>query len=118
MSLPTGGYTRLRKAGFLDSEIREFDSAIDKEGKPQPDIDLSSPVWRAVMRSRYEWTIDKIKRGWSKREINTIIKAYYNRKNSSPWDFIKAEYRPARKTDFITALRRRTQAKLRKSGLR
>ena len=119
MTVSRNGWSRLRRAGFLDSEIIEFDQATDSTGNLQPQINLNTPVWQAAMKSRYDWIQDKVARGWTKQQIISMIRNYYAKsKTASPWDFLKAEYRPAKKTDFITALRRRTQKKLRKARLR
>jgi len=118
MTLSAGGWHRLRRAGFIDTEIAEFDQATTTDGQLQPTIDLNKPIWQAVMRSRYRWVQDKINRGWTKAQISDKIGEYYSKKGTSPWDFLKAEYRPARKTDFAMAAKRRAQRRLRRAGLR
>ncbi len=101
---------RLEAAGFLEYEIAAFALAIDGEGKPQPPVILDSPVWLRVLASRREWVDDKIERGWTDEQITETLMDYYRRKEErTPWDFLKAEYRPPMKVDYTAAIRRRAQ---------
>ncbi|HEC64168.1 MAG TPA: hypothetical protein ENI23_02610 [bacterium] len=111
MTLSFEDAERLQNAGFIPYEIEEFSSAITSDGQLQPPIDLNSPVWTAVIKSRNDWLIDKITRGWSQDEIENSIMSYYAAKRErSPWDFLRAEYHPPTKIDYKSAIRRRAQS--------
>lgn len=113
MSLSIADATRLREAGFLQGEIEELSEAKDTSGKDQPPILLDSPVWQAVMKSRQEWWVDKVNRNWTEEDIQREIMGYYERdEKRSPWDFLKAEYRPPKKVDYIEARRKRAEAQV------
>lgn len=111
MSLSDHDVLKLKTSGFTNFEIFELANAKDPEGKDQPSIDLDSPVWVKVIESRQQWWEDKIKRGWAEEEIVNELMAYYDRdKTRTPWDFLKAEYRPVKKVDYLTIVRARKQA--------
>jgi hypothetical protein len=109
-NMPLSEYNaqRLRDAGFVKFEIDEFANAVDSKGKAQPPIDTDSPIWNSVMNSRMRWVEDKIARGWSQSEIEEEILNYYRRdERRSPFDFIRAEYKPPKKTNYYDLMRRR-----------
>lgn len=113
MTLSLNDAERLRQAGFLDGEIRELSEAKDASGKAQPPIILSSPVWQAVMKSRQEWWQDKIARNWSEEDIKREIMMYYEQDpERDVFSFLKAEYRPPKKVDYIEARRKRAKAQV------
>ena len=104
----------LRESGFLESEVLRFSESKTPEGVDQPPIDISTPVWQAMLRSRREWVEDKIAKGWDKGEVTSELRAYYKRDESrSPWDFLKAEYRPAKRVDYWGIVRKRKQGDIR-----
>jgi hypothetical protein len=104
---------QLRAAGFLDYEIEQFATAVDPEGKPQPPVDITTPVWQRAMRSRRDWIEDKISRGWTETEIREELMNYYRRgEKRSPWDFLRVEYRSPQRIDYREAVRRRAQARI------
>ncbi len=108
MSLTSYDSERLSRAGFLDYEIQQLASATAPDGSPQPSIDLSSPAWQSTLESRISWVQDKVGRGWTKEEIeNTLMNYYSGASDRSPWDFLKAEYRPRKRVDYLTALANR-----------
>jgi len=99
---------KLERAGYLEFEILEYANATNPDGSPQKPINLDSPVWQAMMKSRYEWTQDKLERQWERDEIKREIMAYYERdKKRSPFDFLKEMYKPRKKADYLEARRRR-----------
>jgi hypothetical protein len=113
LTISANDAARLRQAGFLESEIEGFANAVTSDGKPQPPIDIDSPVWQAVLESRREWWVDKIDRGWTEQEIINELQNYYRRDaKRNPWDFIKAEYKPPRKKDYMEIARKRYAAQI------
>jgi hypothetical protein len=107
---------RLRAAGFLEWEIEKIAEGTLPDGSPQPPINLNSPVWQRVTESRRNWVDDKIARGWSEADINTNIMDYYVRSpKRTPFDFVKAEYKPVKKRDFWLEIRLRNQRKVKAS---
>jgi len=103
----------LRQAGFLESEIQGFAEAKTTDGKDQPPVNINSPVWQAVIESRREWWIDKIDRGWTEHEIVAELENYYKRDSKrNPFDFIRAEYKPPRKKDYMDIVRKRAVAQI------
>lgn len=78
--------TRLKDAGFLDSEIEIFVAST----KP---IDLTIPFWQRAMKSRREWIDRMIARGWTKAGIGRKISEFYTQdKRRTPWDFLSHTY--------------------------
>ncbi len=113
MSLSQADAKRLTAAGFLQHEIDELAGAKDPSGKDQPAINLSSPIWQATLKSRQDWWIDKINRNWTEDDIHREIIGYYEKNSErSPWDFLKAEYKPPKKVDYIEARRRKAEAQI------
>ena len=114
MSLSETDAERLRLAGFLQHEIDELSEARTADGKGQPPIHLDSPAWQATMESRRRWLDDKLNRNWTEDDIQREIIGYYEKGSQrSPWDFLKAEYKPPKKIDYIDARRRRAQTQVR-----
>ena len=115
MPLSMSDYNTLIKAGFSYSEITKLSEAKTVDGKPQPAIDLNSPAWRVTLNTRKLWHNDMQARGWTKEQIKAEIENYYNRDvKRSPFDFLKAEYRPPVKLDYITAIRNRAKVTVNK----
>jgi len=105
MTISANDAQKLRDAGFSEWEINELSNARTPDGKDQPPINIDSPAWQAVLKSRKEWTDDKIRRGWRRKEIENEIMNYYNKDTRrTPFDFLKAEYRPRKRIDYLTAL--------------
>ena len=113
MALSFDDAARLKEAGFLDYEIEKIAAAETVDGKGQPPVDLSSPVWQRTLESRRAWVDDKVNKGWSQEEIERNIMDYYARgARRNPWDFIKAEYKPIKKRDFWIEIRERNKRKI------
>lgn len=108
MTLSYNNAEKLRDAGFLDYEIEQLAGAKTLDGKDQPSINLDSPAWKAVMKSRLEWIEDKINRDWTVDEMDNILMDYYMRDpKRSPWDFLKMEYRGKTRIGYYEGLRNR-----------
>lgn len=108
MSISEADAMRLRHAGFLESEIMKLAEAKTSKGEDQPPVNLSSPAWTRVLESRREWWIDKVDRGWTTHEIVAELENYYRRDSKrTPFDFLRAEYRPPKKLDYLEIVRRR-----------
>ena len=113
MTISANDASRLRQAGFIESEIEGFANAVTANGEPQSPIDLDSPVWQAVIESRREWWIDKVDRGWTEHEIVAELENYYRRDSKrNPFDFIRAEYKPPRKRDYMDIARKRAASQI------
>jgi hypothetical protein len=113
LTISANDAARLRQAGFLESEIEGFANAVTSDGKPQPPVDLDSPVWQAVLESRREWWVDKIDRGWTEHEIINELQNYYRRDaKRNPWDFIRAEYKPPKRKDYMEIARARAASQI------
>jgi len=113
LTISANDASRLRQAGFIESEIEVLANAITTKGEPQPPIDLDSPVWQAAIESRREWWIDKVDRGWTEHEIVAELENYYRRDSKrNPFDFIRAEYRPPKKQDYMEIARKRYAAQI------
>jgi len=116
MTISMEDYERLERAGFLEFEILGLANATDAAGNPQPPIDLGSPAWQVLLKSRKDWIDDKIERGWEKDEYTREIRAYYERdKKRTPFDWLKEEYKPKKKkADYLEARRRREIEQIKK----
>jgi len=105
--------TRLIQAGFLESEVHAIAEAKTTTGTEQPPVNLDSPIWTAAIKSRREWWIDKINRGWTEHEIVNELQNYYRRdEKRNPFDFIRAEYKPPKKKDYMDIARKRAAAQI------
>lgn len=92
---------------FLDIEVLAFAEATNPDGSPHT-VNIDGPAWRATIKSRQEWYDDKIERGWSEEQIERELRAYYDRDlKRTPWDFLKAEYRPPKRIDYWAIVRSR-----------
>ena len=113
MTISANDAARLRQAGFIEGEIEGFANAVFADGKPQPPVNLDSPVWTRVLESRREWWIDKVERGWIEREIIGELQNYYRRDaKRNPFDFIRAEYKPPKKHSYMDIARKRAAAQI------
>ena len=96
---------KLKRSGFIQEEIEEFSAQ---------NIDLGLPVWQDVINERKAWIIDKVDRGWSRDDIKQALSDYYAKgKKRNPWDFVKANYKPPKKIDYLVAAKKRAQLRLR-----
>jgi len=93
-------------AGFLPEEAEEL--AYGSKGiKVSAEKVYGSRTGRAARVSRRQWIQDLLKQGWTEEEIAREARAYYARDSKrSPWDFIRAEYRPPAKKDYREAAKK------------
>ena len=99
----------LRNAGFTENEIQQFDEAPNF---PQDSL-IGHPAWMTMIENRQEWVRDKIQRGWQKDEIENEIMNYYLRDlQRTPFDFLKAEYKPPKKHDYMDMIRKRHEVQI------
>lgn len=99
--------TLLRNAGFIDIELQKFESADAFPNGPLENF----PAWMTMMDSRREWVEDKINRGWTEDEIERELANYYRHDSRrTPFDFLRAEYRPPKKSrDYQNMITRRNK---------
>ncbi len=115
MTISPNDYDQLHDAGFIDEEIRMFAEAKTPDGRDQPMINLESPVWQAAMLSRFNKIRNLRDSGRSRglpedlinENIHNLLYRMYNRGKASPWDWLKIEYVPVQKKDYITFVRQR-----------
>lgn len=103
----------LLKAGFHPRlEIPEYTKAVAKDGTPQV-LNLNSETWKATINRRIEWMKQLHKAGLTYNQIMRRIERMYQQDPKlSPWDFVRKEYEPAKKTkDFQSAYERREESK-------
>ena len=106
MTLSANDAQRLKNAGFTDYEIDLLSNAKDPEGKDQPPINIDGDAWKATIKSRSDWWDDKIAKGWNRQEIINELMNYYQRdERRTPFDFLKAEYRPRKRVDYFSIMR-------------
>jgi len=101
----------LSKAGFLPHEIETFSNLVASDGTPQV-IDIRSQAWQDMIKSRRAW-IRYMRRvqGWSPRVIESKINLWYRlRKDRTPLDFLRAEYKPPKRiSDYQEARQARAE---------
>lgn len=113
-------YNGWRKAGFMPYEARELTVGHKNPFDAQKVFD-SVPAQEA--RTFRKKIIDEqIKMGWTKKQIrDNILDFYLRSKSASPWEHIRAEYKPRLKKDFQTyktlANKRRIKAKAKQNRL-
>jgi hypothetical protein len=113
LSISQADAERLSAAGFLPSEIFALAEAKTVTGKDQPPVNLDSASWKSALETRYKWWQNKYKRGWTTEEIENSLLNYYARDvRRTPFDFLRAEYKPPKKTDYFETLRKRQEAQL------
>lgn len=96
--------------GWLPFEINAMMGAKTPSGTPQPRTPIEGKAWRAVRNSRIRYISDLRRNGWSGDEIRLKIANFYRGKDrgSAVWQWLKAEYQPARQIkDFTEAVQRR-----------
>jgi hypothetical protein len=101
---------RMRAAGFISRELKEFSSAKKPDGEPQ-DLDLivNSAPFEHMLESRRKWMENALKAkplgglGLTYKQATQIIEDYYTIKGKrkqgvrSLWSFLKTSYRPKEK---------------------
>lgn len=102
-------------AGFLPEEAAEFTWGSKGVEVNAEEVYNSMPA-RAARQSRRMFIKELLRAGWTFDEIFREIRAYYTRDTSrSPWEFIRAEYKPTRRKDFREyreAARRRSESQI------
>ena len=114
--LTSGQIMLLRRAGFLDFEIKAFHWAVTPDGRSQH-TDISSPVWLSARRTRKEWVEGRRKAGWKDQEIrDALMRFYTTRGKFDPFEWLKLEYRPPAKAPYKAQkrARRKVQSRLKK----
>ena len=83
---------RLRRAGFIDYEIAQYNYMVAADGSPQM-IDLNTATWQATLKTRRNWVDARRAEKWTDQEIYDAIMGYYKgRSQGTPFDFLKAVY--------------------------
>lgn len=113
-------YNGWRKAGFMPYEARELTIGHGNKFDAQKVFD-SIPAQEA-RAFRIKIINEQIKMKWTKKQIRENILDFYIRSRSaSPWEHIRAEYKPRLKKDFVTyktlAEKRRIKAKAKQNRL-
>jgi len=103
-------YWKWRRAGFVQEEAKEL--ALGHGGvKVNCQAVYNSAPAQLVRIDRRKLIKGLLKKGWTKAEIAKEIRAHYTKdKKRSPWDFIKALYRPPQKAE-LTAYKKAVQAR-------
>ena len=82
--------------GFLLSEIQAFANARTPDGKRMQNFNFMAEPFQDMIQTREAW-VKKLKTaGWSDLQVRQRINMLYanSRGKSSPWDFLKIEYKP------------------------
>jgi hypothetical protein len=101
---------QLIEEGWLPFEINAMMGAKTPSGTAQQNIAINGKAWGAVRRSRIRYITDLRRNGWSGDEIRLKISNFYRGKDkvSAVWQWLKAEYQPAKHIeDFTEAVQRR-----------
>jgi len=101
---------QLIEEGWLPFEINAMMGAKTPSGTIQSNIAINGKAWGAVRRSRIRYINDLRRNGWSGDEIRLKIVNFYRGKDkgSAVWQWLKAEYHPAKHIDdFAQAVQRR-----------
>jgi hypothetical protein len=96
--------------GWLPFEISAMMGAKTPSGTLQSKIPINGKAWKAVRSSRIRYITDLRRNGWSGDEIRVKIANFYRGKDkvSAVWQWLKAEYQPAKHIeDFTEAVQRR-----------
>lgn len=97
----------LEEAGFTKMEIGIIDRSETK-GTPQQ-TDISAGVWQSAIESRKTFVGRMADEGLDAGDTQDMVDEYYaGEGEATPWDFIKIEYKPAKKlADFAYATAQR-----------
>ena len=115
MAMNLKSQLQLRRDGFLPHEIQELATAIAPDRTPQV-IDIYSATWTDARNARKNWikTLDrycktKLGRRATQVDVNKLVMSWYQQdKTRTPWDLIKAEYRPPKMlSDYQAASKKR-----------
>ena len=101
---------RMRDAGFISRELKEFSEAKKPDGTPQDlNLIINSAPFEHMLESRRKWMENALKSkqlggmGLTYRQATQIIEDYYSEKGRrkkgvrSLWSFLKTSYRPKEK---------------------
>lgn len=76
----------LRTKGFLQWEIDQIDKGY---------VNYDSYTFRGMLRSRKQWLDSMRAVGWTDKQIGERIRHWYQiKKERSPFDWLKVEYKP------------------------
>lgn len=106
------------RAGFMAFEARELTLGHGERYRAfNAKAVFDSAPAEAARQTRINLVRDLLKQGWTKKQIRENIFDYYKRsKERSPWDMIRAEYKPSKKVDYKdyrAKARKRAKAKQR-----
>lgn len=97
----------LASKGFLKHEIEDFNNAY---------VNYESATFQSMIRSRWNWVRTMRDVGWSDNKIAARLRHWYKlKKERSPFDWLKIEYRPGAK---LTIKQLAMQLKIRRSASR
>lgn len=104
------GHARLHAAGFTWAEIRALSTAVDPSGKPQPEQNLDSKLWKDILAKRHKFMLD-VRISYAKSHDHELTHELYDRicrrfaakGKHDVWDWLKITYQPRKKMDFTTA---------------
>jgi hypothetical protein len=85
-------------AGWMKSEVRDFNNAKTPDGETQV-VAFNSAPFQRMMMTRKSWVKECKKAGIDNKGIRETLDAYYSSKRSkrTPWDFLKIEYQPTQR---------------------
>ena len=115
MALKMQDQLQLRRDGFMPWEIQELATALAPDGTPQV-IDIYSGTWTQARENRKHWikvlhahTKTKLGRRLTQVDVNRLVLNWYAQdKERTPWDLIKAEYKPPKMlSDYQSARKKR-----------
>ena len=118
MSMSMKNQLRLRRAGFMPWEISEFAEAEARDESPQV-IDINSKTWQQAIETRENWikslkhySRTKLNRNLTYTDINRLLVNWLNQdKTRTPFDLIKASYKPPKMISDYQAARKKRALK-------
>ena len=87
--------TILRDEKFNDHEVKNL-----LEGWSKTTRTIDSPAFVAMRESRIKWWNSRVRYGWKPRQIWRAIANYYDKPYHNPFDWLRKEYKPARRIDL------------------
>ena len=114
MALKMQDQLQLRRDGFMPWEIIELATALAPDNTPQV-IDIYSATWTQARENRKNWirslkyyTKTKLNRNLTYTDINRLLVNWLNQdKTRTPWDLIKASYKPPKMISDYQAVRKK-----------
>lgn len=99
--------SKLRRAGFIDKEINEWQWAVSENGKPYVTT-IDTPVWEDTIQTRRDLRDELIKKKYNSEERIAFFERYYERfDKADPFDWLKKEYRNPKKAKWKDARRKK-----------